>query len=232
MLAIVFAIKHFRPYLYGHKFTLVTDHRPLIWLNNLKDPVSRLARWRIKLSDHDYEITYKRGVANSNADALSRNPPDLNKQYEQSTEEMQVEKIPSVDAQVSAQLAYNAYGDEVNEQDRLLEDNLAKVFLTAEHLLGVAQCLVSENEKNSKAPGKKQHQYRTDCYCRPVNSEAQVKASESCQRLGNECQVILGDNGEPGGADANGVDDETLFGVVYAVMHNNNKRYAHHEQWT
>jgi len=29
MFAIVWGIKHFRPYLFGHKFTIVTDHRPL-----------------------------------------------------------------------------------------------------------------------------------------------------------------------------------------------------------
>lgn len=76
LLAIVFAVQHFRPYVYGRKFTLVTDHRPLVWLHGLKDPVSRLARWKIKLSEYDYDIVYKPGKLNANADALSRNPCD------------------------------------------------------------------------------------------------------------------------------------------------------------
>ena len=76
LLAIVFCVHHFRPYLYGHKFILVTDRRPLVWLHSIKDPVSRLARWRIKLSEYNYEIVYKPGRVNSNADALSRNPHD------------------------------------------------------------------------------------------------------------------------------------------------------------
>ena len=77
LLAVLFAIEHFRPYLYGQKFILVTDHRPLIWLHNVKDPTSRLMRWRIRLNDYDYEMVYKPGKINSNADALSRNPPVL-----------------------------------------------------------------------------------------------------------------------------------------------------------
>ena len=59
LLAIVFCVKHFRPYLYGRKFTLVTYHRPLVRLHGLKDPASRLARWRIKLSEYEYDIAYK-----------------------------------------------------------------------------------------------------------------------------------------------------------------------------
>ena len=74
MLAIVWAIKHFRPYLFGRKFIVVTDHKPLIWLFRVKDPGSRLLKWRIKLEEFDFEIIYKSGKMNTNADALSRFP--------------------------------------------------------------------------------------------------------------------------------------------------------------
>jgi len=70
--AIVWGIKHFRPYLYGRKFKIVSDHKPLTWIMSVKDPGSRLLRWCIKLEEYDYEIMYKPGVQNSNADALTR----------------------------------------------------------------------------------------------------------------------------------------------------------------
>ena len=74
LLAILFCVETFRPYLYGRKFTLETDHRPLVWLHNVKNPGSKLTRWRFRLSEYDYDIVYKKGSINSNADALSRNP--------------------------------------------------------------------------------------------------------------------------------------------------------------
>lgn len=74
LLAIVYAVNHFRPYLFGRKFVLVTDHKPLVWINSVKDPTSRLVRWRLKLAEYDYEVIYKAGKTNVNADALSRNP--------------------------------------------------------------------------------------------------------------------------------------------------------------
>lgn len=72
LLAIIFAVKSFRPYLFGRKFKIVTDHKPLTWLFSLKEPNSKLIRWRLLLSEYDYEIIYKKGKINSNADALSR----------------------------------------------------------------------------------------------------------------------------------------------------------------
>ncbi|XP_026830978.1 uncharacterized protein LOC113563519, partial [Ooceraea biroi] len=74
LLAIVYSVNYFRPYVYGRKFTLVTDHRPLVWLHSVKDPTSRLVRWRLKLAEYEYEVVYKAGRINANADALSRNP--------------------------------------------------------------------------------------------------------------------------------------------------------------
>lgn len=78
LLAIVWATKYFRPYLYGRKFKIQTDHRPLNWLMSLKEPNSKLVRWRLKLEEFDYEIEYKPGRINSNADALSRIPIETN----------------------------------------------------------------------------------------------------------------------------------------------------------
>lgn len=74
LLAIIYSVNHFRPYLYGRKFELVTDHKPLTWLNSVKDPTSRLMRWKLKLAEYEYDITYRAGKTNLNADALSRNP--------------------------------------------------------------------------------------------------------------------------------------------------------------
>ncbi|KAL4103608.1 hypothetical protein QTP88_018969 [Uroleucon formosanum] len=72
LLSIVWAVKHFRPYLLGREFKIFTDHQPLTWLFNVKDPGSRLMRWRLKLAEYNYEVVYKPGVINTNADALSR----------------------------------------------------------------------------------------------------------------------------------------------------------------
>ena len=71
-MAIIWGTKYFRPYLYGRKFTIVTDHKPLTWIFNIRDPTSRLMRWRLKLEEYEYKVVYKKGKLNSNADALSR----------------------------------------------------------------------------------------------------------------------------------------------------------------
>jgi hypothetical protein len=72
--SIVWACSHFRPYILGRTFTIVTDHKPLTWMFSVKDPSFRLLRWRLLWEEFQYTIEYKTGKKNVNADALIRNP--------------------------------------------------------------------------------------------------------------------------------------------------------------
>lgn len=72
LLAIHFAITTLRPYLYGTKFTVRSDHRPLVYLYNMKDPSSKLTRIRLDLEEYNFEIIHIKGKDNVVADALSR----------------------------------------------------------------------------------------------------------------------------------------------------------------
>ena len=71
-LGVVHFVREYRHYLLGRRFTIVSDHRPLVWLKNMREPTGRLGRWALKLSEFDYEIKYRAGRKNENADALSR----------------------------------------------------------------------------------------------------------------------------------------------------------------
>ena len=72
MLGVVWGIKYFRCYLYGRKFTVLTDHAALKWSLSVKDPSSRLVRWQMLLSEFEYEVVHKPGKLHINADVLSR----------------------------------------------------------------------------------------------------------------------------------------------------------------
>ncbi|KMQ92133.1 reverse ribonuclease integrase [Lasius niger] len=71
-LAVVWAIKKFRPYLEGYKFRVITDHSSLRWLHNLKNPTGRLARWALELLEYNYTIEHRKGALHHVPDALSR----------------------------------------------------------------------------------------------------------------------------------------------------------------
>ena len=69
--AIQFGTQHFRVYLVGRKFTIITDHNALKWLNQI-EPKGRVARWLVDLQEFDFIVKYRPGRVHNNADALSR----------------------------------------------------------------------------------------------------------------------------------------------------------------
>ena len=68
----MWAIKKFREYLEGFRFTVVTGHSSLRWLRSLKDPTGRQARWALSLLEYDFEVQYRKGALNVVPDFLSR----------------------------------------------------------------------------------------------------------------------------------------------------------------
>ena len=70
-LAVVFATQHFRAYLLGHKFQLITDNNAFKWLHSV-EAKGRLARCVMDLQEFDFTIQHRPGYTNGNADALSR----------------------------------------------------------------------------------------------------------------------------------------------------------------
>nr|GFA64888.1 putative reverse transcriptase domain-containing protein [Tanacetum cinerariifolium] len=70
--AVVFALKIWRHYLYGTKYTVFIDHKSLQRILDQKELNMRQRRWLELLSDYDCDIHYHPGKANVVADALSR----------------------------------------------------------------------------------------------------------------------------------------------------------------
>ena len=70
--ALVWACERFNIYVYGRKFELETDHKPLECIfGRLSKPSARIERWVLRLKGYDYRVVYRPGKANI-ADALSR----------------------------------------------------------------------------------------------------------------------------------------------------------------
>ncbi|GBG72006.1 hypothetical protein CBR_g10942 [Chara braunii] len=70
--AALWGISHFRAYLYGRKFTLVTHHEPLLAMKKSKDYSGIIGRWATVLQSMDFDIRHRKYERHGNADGLTR----------------------------------------------------------------------------------------------------------------------------------------------------------------
>ncbi|KAJ8772839.1 hypothetical protein K2173_028016 [Erythroxylum novogranatense] len=89
LVAVVFALKIWRHYLYGETFQIYNDHKSLRYLLSQRELNLRQKRWIELLKDYDCTIEYHPGKANVVADALSR-------KYNVSTAQIQLSRLPNL----------------------------------------------------------------------------------------------------------------------------------------
>ncbi len=73
---------------------MITDHNPLKWLDNARDPHSRLSRWSLSLQIYSYVIKHRPGRSHNNVDALSRIPSS----FETETSDNLVAMVNAIDS--------------------------------------------------------------------------------------------------------------------------------------
>jgi hypothetical protein len=70
MLAVTWATKNFRCYIYVKKFVVHTGQAALRYLYKFADNNSRLLRWSLRLSEFDFEFEHRPATQIRHVDAL------------------------------------------------------------------------------------------------------------------------------------------------------------------
>ncbi|CAF4178451.1 unnamed protein product [Rotaria sordida] len=88
-LALIFGVQKFDQFLRGRRFTLLTDHKPLLTIFGSKKGIpttsaNRLQRWALRLMGYSYDIQYRSTHQFGQADGLSRLPAGPDTKFDQS----------------------------------------------------------------------------------------------------------------------------------------------------
>ncbi len=108
----MYGVIKFHAYLYGHHFSLVTDHKSLLVVFEETQGIppqasGRIQQWALTLSAYEYTLVFRTTAQHGNADALSRLPlPDQPKETPQPAETIylmeHLEKSPVTSTHIKA----------------------------------------------------------------------------------------------------------------------------------
>ena len=139
----------FKDYLYGHKFTVLTDNNPLSYVLSTAKLDATGHRWLAELGSFDFNISYRAGNLNGDADTLSRRPQHL--EGSMIKQLCQAEDLNNPCREMGdaierthceeAQLIDESKGGKLNWKDLQLKDNILKKVIE----------LLKEDAKPSKS---------------------------------------------------------------------------------
>lgn len=137
-LAVVRAIKHFRHFLYGRKFKVITDCNALKASKHKQELLPRVYRWWAYLQNFDFDIEYRKGERMQHADFLSRNLDQLSVNImTKNLDWINIEQRRDAQLRPIIDSLYN--GDEVPGYH--LEDSVLK-YDKQDHVLGTQRLIV------------------------------------------------------------------------------------------
>ena len=97
LLALKWAVtEKFREYLIGAEFVVYTDNNPLSYLKSAKLGATEM-RWASQLSQFNFQIKYRSGKANANADALSRQGTHAEETLQEVTQSTTLHEVNQVE---------------------------------------------------------------------------------------------------------------------------------------
>ena len=91
--AIVMNVEHFKEYLYGRQFRILSDHGPLKFSATCDAPTPRLARLQRRLNIYNQSIEYRARKNDGNAYALSRLVDEDQKSEEKDNDDVIINTI-------------------------------------------------------------------------------------------------------------------------------------------
>ena len=208
LLAVAWAVKYFRTYVYGTKFTVFTDHKPLLGLHKSRQITPRLLRLFFKLSEYDIKLVYKPGIQNNVADALSRLPTteivqsittDQIAEAFKNITPMTDKKLQQLSVHVVTRSKFdteNKINDTLEDDENITEEerNLFKQFFTGQNPVVIKddnrKCQIIKTYHDSKLAG---HRGINSTYQRirrfykwfnmRADIAAYVKSCDLCQRI-------------------------------------------------
>ncbi|GJS98259.1 reverse transcriptase domain-containing protein [Tanacetum coccineum] len=126
MLAVVYALEKFRPYLVLSRTIVFTDHSAIKYLMAKQDAKSRLLRWILLLQEFNLEIRDKKGAENVAADHLSRleNPHKNELEKQNITESFPLESLGRFEEVKEINVNDNVFNKNENVVENVVLNNV------------------------------------------------------------------------------------------------------------